>query len=571
MTTYTVRPTALIDKDNTIQGTSNSGGAWATASDANIVAYTNDSSDTTGIRSSGSGSRWFQVDLGAPTIASDEFVCRVAGFVRWSGGKAGEYVGCNPYLLTEAVPGGTGAIATDGRVTPTTNEPGYIPKAWTIAEMNLLALTTFMDGDATAATRPVIWELGANVYTLKLATAAPHPTTMTTSTTPTIPVDVTATIDWEAGSYTWQNLRKVTVEVRVESGGTGVGTGTLMTTATKDQYFTATGTLTVSVPTSDSIANGTYNVYARTIRHREDETSPAADQYGPWSTAATLTMSMTPPTAPTLTVTADDTTDRIQLAITAPASGGYSSPYVTAERSDDNGVTWVSVRGATAVASSFGVSTFVYDYEAARGVTVQYRARVSAYTSGVLNTSTTSSVATTSLTYDTWNLKCPQAPNLNMIGVTVVGNPSETITEDLGIFRPDGRRYPVVVAGTVSGWDGELSIVTSNSTEWAQLKAIIEAGAVLFLESAFGWSKYIRLSAGAKAELSGTATTPRRRITAQYVETSQPADTFLTLATEIVVTTDGGSATTAVWDDTYDGGIASTVSFASTFDGGSAA
>lgn len=569
MSTFTLLPASLLGRDGAVDGTSDSGASWATASDSNVAAYTGDASDTTGIRADGSDVRALQLALSAPTIPADEFVCRVGGFLRWSHGQAGKQVSCSVYRIADGIPGAPAAILVDGRTTPTTSEPDQVLTTWTAADCAALALQVAMQGDATAANRPRLWELGATVYTLKLATAAPQATT-SIAAFPEIPVDVSATIGWEAATYNWQLLRKVSVEVRVESGGTGVGTGTLVSTATTDLWFTATGTVTVNVTLPDSLPNGAYKAYARATRHRDNETTTASDQVGPWSTSAVLTVILIPPTAPTVSVTADDALDRMTVTVTPPASSGYTTPFVSLERSVD-GVAWTAVRDATAVAATFDSASTLHDYEAPRGVAVSYRATVSAYTVGVLNTSPPSTPDDATLLADTWNLKCPQSIALNIIGVTVTGEPAESTTEDLGVFRPLDRTYPVIVSGTLGGWDGDLTVHCASAAEWAALKVIIESGRVVLLESPFGWAKYIRIQPGTvKSAMKGSASLPRRVVTMSYVETSTPVGTVTLPASEITIVIDGGDASTSSWADTIDGGDASTTSWAGVADGGSA-
>ena len=572
MSTYTIRPTAVLGKDGGLEGTADSGSSWATASDVTAAGHLSDASDATGVRADADDMRWTQFDLAAPTIPGDEFIARVAGFLRWSHGTAGKYVGVQPYLPADGIPGYASTVIVDGRTTPTTTEPGYVARAWTTAEAAALALQVQIQGDATPADRPRLWEAGATLYALKQATATPQATTITGTTYPTIPVQVACTIDWEAGTPNWMGLRKVTVDLRVESGGTGVGTGTLVSSTQADVWFTATGTITANVVLPDSLPNGTYKVYARAIRHRENESAPAADQISAWSASATLTMTVTPPTTPTISVAVNDVLDRVAVSVTPVATAGYATPYVTIERSDDAGTTWSPIRLGTAVAGVFGNPLTVNDDEAPRGITVKYRARVSAYTSGVLNTSVNSALALATLTPDTWNLKCPQAPAINAIGITVIGEPTDGASEDVGVFRPLGRRYPVTVAGTLGGWDGDLEIACANTAEWVALKDLIECQAVLLLESPFGWAKYIRLLPNTvKARMRGSASLPRRLVSVSYVETSAPIGVTTILPTEIDIVIDFGAAATAVWDDTIDGGAAGTSSWAGTADGGSAA
>ena len=1031
MTTYTIRPTSVIAKDGAVDGSSNSGASWADASDANITAYTNDSSDTTGIRSNGADWRSIQLDLGDPSIAADEFVCRVAGFLRWSHGLSGKYVGCAPYRPADGVPAAVGNVIVDGRTSPETSSVALSSIAWPVADFDSLALSVSLQGDATDTNRPRVWELGATIQTLKLATATPSVTTMTDSTYPVIPVSLAAVIDWEASTFNWQLLRKVTAEVRVESGGSGVGTGTLVSSGSQDVWFTATGTIVVDVTLPDSLPNGSYKVYARAVRHRENETSVADDQIGVWSAVAALTMTVNPPETPTLTAVPDDVVDRVALTVTpkstdyqaellleaarlwldaryasasqtitnrgsgtgldatngssgsvdsndmkwldftgtthiylpgtasnrlsvpaaaatnltgdlflmvdvavddytpasdpmrligtrggtntgfelmlrasgvlefqwrdttgggtwraitssavtgltdgdrwqigvgfdaddgttrakayfwktqdggatwtaigtpqqsgagvasitapgndveigarnatndmlagkvygakiyngidvsgkpggslvlaidcstpasgadttlaattgqtvtigratagrkativrsrrwlsgtddfmevpdssqldfgatdsfsvtwagrewpTPASGGamvakratgqgyaltqsttthaaaftisdgtntatatspassagafrtytavvnrtaqtltvycngiagtpvsitsvgslanaealrwgrlsggssayldaenvaisvasvaytaaqaliisdyftnrtadpddYVDPFVSIERSDDGGLTWSAVRDGTGLAGQFADPTVVYDYEAPRGTTVLYRARVSAYTDGILNTSESSDWQAAAVDVDGWNLKVPQAPELNWIDAMITGTPNEASSEDVGVFRAVGRTMPVIVSGDIGGWDGDLTIHCSNPTEWAALKQIIEGQLVAYLEDGFGEAKYIRiLPNSVRVKRKGSKTLPRRVVDLTYVETSAPIGNVTTPPLEVSVIIDFGDAETTTWDQTIDGGTATTVTFDGVADGGSAA
>jgi hypothetical protein len=568
MSTLTILPSSLLAKDGAVDGSTNTGGSWANATDPNIVTYLSDAADTTGVRSAAAQTRSLQVALAAPTIPGGEFVARVGGWIRWSNGKSGKVVGCLPYRQADGAPGYAPTLPVTGSTSPTTTEVASVPVAWSTVDAAALALQVTMEGAATAADRPVLWAAGATVYTLALASATPSATTAT-STYPTIPVTVAATIGWEAPTYNWQLLRKVTVEIRVESGGTGPGTGTLMSTATGDVWFTATGSQVVNLSVPDALANGTYKVYARASRHREGETAVLADQVGVWSAAATLTVSGTAPTTPTFTLAADPNADTMTATITPVAGGGYTQPSVVLERSDDGQATWTPVRNATNIAAAFGVATVLVDYEAPRGRTVYYRARVLAYLSGVLNGSAWATSVPVSVPADAWNLKCPQAPNINVVNVTVVGNPDESLGEDLGVFRPTDRRYPVIVSGQLTGWDGSLKIHTAGATEWSAVKALIESQRILLLESAFGTSKYIRLMPGPRVVLKGTSTLPRREVDVSYVETASPVGVAPVLPSEITVVIDGGAASTVSWADTLDGGAAGTVTWVGFVDGGS--
>jgi hypothetical protein len=517
MATYIVRPTTTV---------TNGGGTNQTA--ANTLAYLGDNSDATSVSHTANVTPITWVfGLGTVSIPSDEYVCRVGHAVRLlaSTGGAGSYsLGVIAYRNTDPQPSGYPAITIDGTIsTATTFELAYQTVAWTPAEINAMRMLWYDGRYASFLAAPAtVYDIWANVYTIKNATATPTATTMTTSVYPTIPVSVTATIGFEASAYDWQNLRKVTTEVRIESGGSGVGTGTLRATKTFDYQFTATGTVAQSIVFTDALANGTYNVYARAIRYREGQTSFGSDQYGAWSSAVTLTMSVTPPTTPTISVTSDQTNDRATIAVTPVATTGYSNPTIDVQRSEDNGTTWTAVRGATAAAGTFGSASTFYDYELTRGINVLYRARVNATNAGATNASAWTSNQTANITVADWNIKCPETPALNMLDVQIIGQPSEEMNEELGVFRPLDRRYPVVVAGTLGSWDGDLNIYTSTTAEWNALRALLEAQKVLLLESPFGWSKYIRLTSGIRVNILGTNTSPRRNVTVNYVQTVAP-------------------------------------------------
>lgn len=525
MSTFIVRPDGYLYQSGGFERSTDSGATWGSVTNAQLAICLGDNSDATRIRSTAtSGSSYWRTTVTAPTIPSDEFVCRVGGSVRYSHGQAGKYVGVTPYSTLGAVPGGISTYAVEGTTTLTSREVGYVIKAWTKAEAAKLALYGLTAGGSTSAVRPVIEDAWATVYTLKVATAAPQARTETTSTFPTCPVDVTATIGWESTSYDWQDLRKVTVEVRIESGGTGVGTGTLRSTTSADILFTATGTETLNVSMPDSLANGTYKIYSRATRYRESGFgfTVQSEQVSAWSTAATLTMSVTPPTAPTVTTSVNQTTDAVTVTATPPSSAGYSTPYVTLERSVDAGTTWTALRNGTRLAATFGSGTAVVDYEAPQGIAVQYRANVTATTGGFEYTSSWSTAASATVNLDTWNLKSPEVSSLNAVGLLVLGSPEEIIGEDLAVFRPLNRRTPVVVSGTLTGWDGALTIHCPDAATWSSVEALIESQRILYLESPFGWARYVRILPGAKARMLGTTTAPRREVTFSYVEVEAP-------------------------------------------------
>lgn len=564
MSTYTVRPTSEI------HGTAGTNPVYP----AQVLAALGDNSDTTVVTNTGTQAQNWVFGLGAPTIPSSEFAARITMVMRYKGvvsSGSGLYsIGLNVYRASDPRPPGYYSMIPNSSVF--VSQPlYYVPTNWSLADMSNLRMVWVDNRTSSAMAVTEHADIWANIQTLAKATATPQNKTESSSVFPTIATDVAATIDWEANTQDWQNLRKVTVEVRVEQGGTGAGTGTLIASTSTTTSFTATGTQTVNVTMADPVPNGTFKVYARTLRYREDGVV-YADAYGDWSSAATLTMSAPLPVAPTVTATPNDSSDTVLVNVTPIASTGYLGPYVYLQRSDDLGNTWVDVRNASGVSGEFGVASSFLDYEAPRDQTVLYRARISAtYASSFINAGTWSATASAYLSATSWNIKHITDPAISAINVNVVGAPSEKIEEDLGVFRPLGRRYPVVVGGTLSGWDGEIQVVTSTSAEWNELKGLVESKAILLLESAFGWSKYVRLLPGTSSEQSGTRTTPRRTVSFAYVEVAKPAVLVGETAPTVIVPSliDGGAGNAAgVFADSQDGGTAVTAYLAVANGGG---
>lgn len=559
MSTFVIRPTSLTSRI----------GSTTPSTAATVVSYLSDNSDTTFVtHNEANGPLRCAFNLAAPTIPANEFAARLGWSIRYKGDVNGLYtIGANVIRPNED-PSGYPAIRPNSSAAFTTTQLAYKVTNWPNTDFS--SLQYYWYSNRYTGTNAVEHaELFATVYTLQKATATPQGKTETQSVFPTIAVDTAVVLGWESSTFDWQNLRKVTVELRVKQGGVSADDGTLISQTTATFNATATGTTTLQIQVPDALQNGTYKVYARALRYRES-TEISSDQYGAWSSAATLTMNTPVPAAPTVTATADQAIDRVTINVTPVATTGYLNPFIYLQRSDDGGVSWVPVRNAFSIAGSFGAPTTFYDFEAPRGQSVEYRAYVEASKSGFINQGLYSTHQAVVLTVDKWNLKAPLNLGIDAIGINVIGKPEESMQEDMGIFRPLNRKYPVVVSGTISSWDGTLTVQTRSNLEWQTLKAIVESQKVLYLESAFGWSKYVRLTNGAKAALAGTSSFPIRTVNLQYVEVSKPPVLIgqTVLEVEIPALIDGGDANDT-YDGFYDGGFANSVPVA-TFDGGDA-
>ncbi len=515
MSVLVVRPSSTV-----VQG-----GSTSPSSAATVVTNLSDQSDLTFVTNTAVAVNRWDFGLTAPTIPADEYVARIGSSIRWKGNASGNYrIGCTTYRSTDTRPT-TGALSyiypnNSGAFASTEIGTSYVN--WSVTDAATLRFQWYDGRNNPTFSTTQHAEAFASIYTIKRATTTCS-TTSSTVSKPTFSCSTVGTIDWEytaTGGY--GPLCSIGTQVWLEQGGTVPGTGTFIMTKSDTQTWTATQTRNISITSDTVIPNGTYRLYVRTIRYRNDGTT-ASDTIGAWSAGVTFTQNVPNPTAPTFTATADQTNDRVTLVATPITTSGYTLPTITIQRSEDSGTTWETVRGASGVAGAFGSASTFYDYESPRGFNVQYRAFVSAtYTGGAINTSASSTVRTTNITADGWNLKCPQDPTLNDLNLTVVGEPTENITEDLGVFRPLSATYPIIVSGELTGWDGGLSVYCSSDAEWLSLKGLINAQKVLYLESPFGWAKYVRLIDGAKTRVLGTPTAPRRPVELVYVETSAP-------------------------------------------------
>ena len=292
--------------------------------------------------------------------------------------------------------------------------------------------------------------------------------------------------------------------------------GTTGFTSAIDWYNSAGTFLSTSTQSSGPISSGFWTRVAL-----NNATAPAG------ATFARLNVQMG-----TINAAAIGYIDAVQFeASSSPTTyvaGGtsYANPVTYQLQESTDGITYTNTRSYSAynatAANVVPAGAIAYDYEADRNKTNYYRLRANSIVSSITYSSAWNTTTIIPTFANQWNIKVPENSALNFLDASVIGDPVETIQEDLGVFKAVDRQYPIIVAGTIGGWDGELNMVTINSSEWNKFKAIAEAQKVLYLESPFGWSKYIRLIPPMKLNLLGSATAPRRNISVAYVEVTSP-------------------------------------------------
>lgn len=239
------------------------------------------------------------------------------------------------------------------------------------------------------------------------------------------------------------------------------------------------------------LVNDTYRVYMRVAQRQLGQLHWSA-----WSFSG-FVVNVTPPAAPTVTATADNTNARVKIDISGAGSATSVVDVYQVQHTSDAGVTWDDVRGDLgAYLSSVGGQRTFHDYETPNGVTSQWRARtISADIAGqqlIGAWGTSGSTAWTSTS--TW-LKVPTQPDLNRaIRLKIMGPEDFPIPQ--GKFLPINGSLPIVVSGIRQTLpDLQLSILTLTDAETRDIKALLAASEVVLVHAqskVSGWKQQSR-------------------------------------------------------------------------------
>ena len=531
----TIRPTKVLPNYKRVART---GGT----SEVNAVS---DQSDASYIRRSATGAPMARYVLATPSIPAGEDVATVVPCARL---KQPTSVAPKMVTLAMSVPG-TGRPA--GSIPPTVTGPQVRAGSGTAAYTyetpagqgalagptgpwsGLLSVLAIRVNDGHAhndSSRATVYDLWANVYHAARPSAAvtvSPASPVTTTSYPELTATLTALIEsWQDGSGPPARAElayelKVFTQAQYEAAGfdpatSAVKWSTQGLTAPLDYVDGVTPSSEAIAETPDvPLQNGLYRAYARARRN-----FPGA-QWGAWGTLD-FEIAVTPPNAPTAAAVKDDVAQRVSVTVTPVASAGATSPLVSVERSADAGAAWTAVRGATWIPGVFGSPLVILDYEAPRATALQYRANVEATVSDQQLVSAWATVAVAgTISATSWNLKAPLEPSLNMIDVGVTPDPEHSQNEESATHRPIGRKYPVIVSMGIGGADASLVISTTTDAQWAALEALREYQGTLFLESPYGWARYIRVQSRAWTEI-GAAAAARRRLSLSYLEVEAP-------------------------------------------------
>jgi hypothetical protein len=91
-------------------------------------------------------------------------------------------------------------------------------------------------------------------------------------------------------------------------------------------------------------------------------------------------------------------------------------------------------------------------------------------------------------------LRNPADGSVGMSVRVKAGTFQTQIQENLAVHYPLGSGYPVVLADTLKGEDGQATLMTSNSTNETNLKALLSQQNTLLLMSSDNRQWYIRIT-----------------------------------------------------------------------------
>lgn len=231
-------------------------------------------------------------------------------------------------------------------------------------------------------------------------------------------------------------------------------------------------------------------------------------------------MALLTPPVPGLFAFGNTPQGRVELVVIAyPPVGSDGITYIEAQVFA--GGRYRHIRGAEAVplAPGGGV-TFLSDSEAPHGARRTYRVRAVQYDE-VTETSAPSDWATIQgiVFFDSWWLKCPELPSLNVRLHVDWADISEGTKKDREFVWPMGRETPIVDQGVTHSDTLQVPIVVHTIQDRDRVKQMYRTDEVLLLQDDLGEQWYVVMEGElqfARQPIAGDA--PVRTATLSFVE-----------------------------------------------------
>lgn len=206
--------------------------------------------------------------------------------------------------------------------------------------------------------------------------------------------------------------------------------------------------------------------------------------------------------------------------------------WLTVEASDDDGATWIPVRGGEVITPDLYQAGLVYDVEAPPGQARRYRARTTIIDPAVLpapNTISSANSDTVAAVVPTrrWWIKSLTTPGDSLgFGYDAIvrqGGVSRKIERRQARFDGIGASLPTFVVDSVGGEDGSLKITIYGNAAWAQLKRLLtEPGPLLLIDPIAQESFYMQVDGTAGIDVGVVASGPKREVSVDYVQVPRP-------------------------------------------------
>jgi hypothetical protein len=200
---------------------------------------------------------------------------------------------------------------------------------------------------------------------------------------------------------------------------------------------------------------------------------------------------------------------------------------IDVESSYDGGSTWIPVRFATHLSVN-GATATVVDYEAPSDTPVMYRARATRVSGGSTITGpwTTSPSTSWHLAGNDVVIRDPAHPE-RMVRVCVAALPEPLYDRTVGVFRPVGAYWPVVVSDVMQSPSFSATVLTHTAGESQAFLEVVAAPVVLVQSPTqpWGWgSRYVALGAIQQTRTSPLSRKADRLWTIAMTEVARPAD-----------------------------------------------
>lgn len=227
----------------------------------------------------------------------------------------------------------------------------------------------------------------------------------------------------------------------------------------------------------------------------------AGGQWSAWD-SSNFSISVTPPTAPSLTAVEDTSTNAVTLTATGVSEAGFVSITHRHERNMNDGNGWLPVRFGTALVPNGSFITTVKDQEVIAQTSVSFRVKaLGVLSGGGIVASAWSTTTTCTLHPKDWWIKDVTSAVFSGSNVdSGTFKPKKALKA--GSFFPIGRTEGVVVSEPAfRGMQSPLGLWIKNGTQLTAAKNVLNPGKTLLIQDVLANQWYVRISGDLEQEI----------------------------------------------------------------------